>query len=123
MIQLPQSESDIQRDCATYLGLSGLLWFHPPNGAYLGGGKQRIIRGQQLKAQGMSSGVPDICIMTPASNGLPSFVELKTKRGSLSPSQKEWRDNLQACGYNWGLARSLENMIGLLRDWGYPLRS
>ena len=111
-------ESELQRMCAQLLDAMGILWCHPPNGAYLNG-KGRA--GRQLKLQGMKPGVPDIVIFTPAPlNNRISFVELKTATGRLSHSQKVWRTKIEAFAYNYALARSLNDLIYYLDAWGYP---
>ena len=64
--------------------------FSVPNG-----GHRHPAVAAKLKATGVASGVPDLFI--PAW-GL--WVEMKrTKGGSLSPEQKDWRDYLQSVGY------------------------
>jgi hypothetical protein len=64
--------------------------FAIPNGGY----RSRATAGR-LKAEGVSSGVPDLCI--PAWR---LWVEMKrTKGGSVSPEQKDWIKYLEDVGY------------------------
>ena len=113
-------EIELQIATATLLDTMGLLWCHPPNGAFYGGGGASARRGAILRRQGLKSGVPDVVIFTPSPlNNQASFVELKTKVGRLSPLQRQWRDDLIEMGYNWGLARDLDQVTGLLTEWGY----
>lgn len=59
-----------------------------------GGARSKATAGR-LKAEGVASGVPDLFV--PAWR---LWVEMKrTKGGSLSPEQKDWRDYLQSVGY------------------------
>jgi hypothetical protein len=98
-----------------------LLWFHPPNGAYLGG-SSRGRAGAQMKSQGLKPGVPDIVILTPApTNGKPCFIELKTKTGRLTAAQDKWRLALIDLGYNWALCRGIDDVISILDEWGYQV--
>ena len=68
----------------------GVRIFAIPNG----GARSKATAGR-LKAEGVASGVPDMFV--PAWR---LWVEMKrTKGGSLSPEQKDWRDYLQSVGY------------------------
>jgi hypothetical protein len=98
-----------------------LVWFHPPNGAYLGG-SNRARAGAQMKSQGLKAGVPDVVILTPApTNGKPCFIELKTKTGRLSHDQLVWRDKLIELGYNWALCRHVDDVLSILDEWGFDV--
>ena len=104
-------EDQIQKACVTWLHvqerLGHLCFFAVPNG-----GKLSAATGALLKATGTRAGVPDITILFPSAKAL--FVELKAPKGTLQPSQKEWRDKLQAYGFAWGEARSLDDLIELV---------
>ena len=59
------------------------------------GGARSPATAGRLKAEGVSSGVPDLCI--PAWR---LWVEMKrTKGGSVSPEQKDWIKYLEDVGY------------------------
>jgi len=91
------NEDKHQEALAQWLDLRGLRWFHPPNG----GQRNRIVAGK-LKAQGVKAGVPDVIITTPVPNR-PEVrgvaLELKTEKGRLSSSQRQWLDGLEADGW------------------------
>lgn len=71
----------------------GVRIFAIPNG----GARSRATAGR-LKAEGVSSGVPDLFI--PAWR---LWIEMKrSKGGSLSPDQKDWIKYLQSVGY-WAI--------------------
>lgn len=68
----------------------GVRIFAIPNG-----GARSPATAGRLKAEGVSSGVPDLCI--PAWR---LWVEMKrTKGGSVSPEQKDWIKYLEDVGY------------------------
>jgi hypothetical protein len=68
----------------------GVRIFAIPNG-----GARSPATAGRLKAEGVSSGVPDLCI--PA---WKLWVEMKrTKGGSVSPEQKDWIKYLEDVGY------------------------
>ena len=68
----------------------GVRIFAIPNG-----GARSPATAGRLKAEGVSSGVPDLCI--PA---WKLWIEMKrTKGGSVSPEQKDWIKYLEDVGY------------------------
>lgn len=118
---IDERESDIQRMVAVLLDGMRLVWFHPPNGAYLGGAN-RARAGAQLKRQGLKSGVPDVVILTPApSNGRACFIELKTRTGRLSHDQRVWKGKIEDLGYNWALCRHVDDVLSILHEWGFEV--
>jgi hypothetical protein len=98
------------------LAQPGVLWTHFPSG------ESRDARtGAKLKHMGLQPGWPDFIIIVP---GLPfsvsriCFLELKTIRGRLSPSQQEFRDNAVNIGCLHSVARSVDEAIEVLSRWG-----
>jgi len=69
--------------------------YHIPNG-----GNRNIVTAKRLKAEGVKSGVPDICLPVPKSNYHGLYIELKRiKGGKVSGNQIEWLKMLNANGY------------------------
>ena len=113
-------ESDLQGQVAQLLDEQGLLWFHPPNGAYYGGGRRSAIVGAIVKKQGVKSGVPDCVILTPSpTTGKALFIELKVGRNKLSPDQEVWKELLIEWGYGHAVARSLDEVKQVLNEYGH----
>jgi len=81
------------------------LMFAIPNG-----GQRNIVTATKLKAEGVKSGVPDIFLAVPSkaylSHGL--FIEMKSEKGKLSPSQKIWIDGLSKIGYMCSVCYSFD---------------
>lgn len=100
---------------AKYLDLTGLLWFHPPNGGF-----RRKTEAIRFKKMGVKPGVPDILIVCPFDTDerwYPGLaVELKTKSGVMTKSQKYWRDRLKSEGWKHSVCRSLDDVIGVVED-------
>ncbi len=70
------------------------LLFHIPNE-----GKRTAQTGARLKAAGLSSGVPDICLPVARCGYHALFIELKRQKGgTLSKNQKEWLGKLLKAG-------------------------
>lgn len=70
------------------------LLFHIPNE-----GKRTAQTGARLKAAGLSSGVPDICLPVAKCGYNALFIELKRQKGgTLSKNQKEWLERLLKAG-------------------------
>jgi hypothetical protein len=97
-----------------YLRIAGrrdLHWFAVPNG-----GHRHISEASRLKAEGVRSGTPDLCFML--EGGKVAWLEMKTAKGTLGPAQKAFRDLAQRLGHQWGMARSVDEAIVLLTQWG-----
>lgn len=111
------SEAALQRCVAQYLDALGLVWCHPPMGGY-----RSLATGAELKRQGAKAGVPDVLIFSrprtdPTVRGVA--LELKTPTGRVSPAQREWHCNLEACGWLVRVGRSASDVLDVLRKMGW----
>lgn len=61
---------------------------------------------------GIGGGVPDLLVYDRASN--PVWVEVKTLKGKLRDSQREFIARLDARGIHHGVARTVEELLALL---------
>ena len=80
------------------------------------GGRRDAITGARLKAEGVKAGVPDIALPVPNRGYHGLYIELKVPEKSkarVSAAQKDWIENLRACGnaahvcYGWEQARDV----------------
>lgn len=98
----------------------GLLFFHVPNSS----GNRGARLGGIMKSMGLRAGVPDLVFVLP--NAKIGFLELKAGKGSLSKSQREFRDEAQERGCPWAEARTLtevwDALEAWLRPWGWTLK-
>lgn len=76
----------------------------------------------KLKAMGLRGGFPDIMLIHPQS-GVFCGIELKSPTGTLSADQKAIHAIIRASGGNVETARSVDEVIGILRAWSFPLRT
>ena len=86
--------------------------FSVPNG----GARDRIT-GAIMKAEGVVAGVADLILLIPNGNHHGLCIEMKTKRGYQSDSQKEWEKEVNSHGYDYAVVRSLEEFQKVI--WEY----
>jgi hypothetical protein len=72
-----------------------------------------------LVGMGVHPGFADLMVLCA---GRVLFLELKSLKGRLSPSQKAFRDAALAQGFNWALVRTLDDALGALADHGFTTR-
>lgn len=84
------------------------LMYHIPNE-----GKRSVVRGAQMKAEGLRKGVPDICLPVSRHGFHALYIELKRRKGGrLTEEQRGWIDALNRVGnravvcYGWDEART-----------------
>ncbi len=111
--RVAMSEHNLQRAVFVHLNTrrqSGVFAFAVPNG-----GARDAKTGARLKAEGVKPGVPDIALLI---NGAPHFLELKTERGYLTAAQKRVREEIEAAGGQWAVAKGLDDALATLEHWG-----
>lgn len=115
------SEAHLQECTAKLLDRLGLLWCHVPNG-----GLRNKKVGGMLKKHGAKAGVPDIlifgtCVDINVATGTfkGCAIELKSKKGRLQPTQREWLENLSEAGWYTDLAYSMKDIVAILEHCGY----
>lgn len=90
----------------------GLVWFHPPNGAYYGGVRQ----GSLMKALGVRPGVSDLILFH---RGMLYCLELKQlKSARASAEQDQFLADIRAAGGITAVCRGLDEALGCLEKWG-----
>jgi hypothetical protein len=111
-------EETFQRALCQYLDLAlppDAFYFAIPNGGWRTKAEAGI-----LKATGVKAGVPDLCILY---NGMAHFVELKSKKGTLSDPQLTTGAAIICSGSAFAVWRTLEDAERVLTHWGVPLRA
>ena len=112
-------EDNLQINCVAWFRMQypKYIIHHSPNG-----GKRQIKvnkygqrycpEGTRFKKMGTIAGFPDLLIITPFKI---IFIELKSKTGSRSPSQKEIHEELKSNGQKIFMAKSLEEFIDIVK--------
>lgn len=107
-------EQDIQHavtQLLAYAAVKGLIWFAIPNG-----GQRSKTEAAIFKGLGVKPGVADFGFVLPG--GRAAFLELKSRKGRLSPAQRDFREACTAAGALWAMARTTDEAIEVLRSWG-----
>ena len=103
-------ESDIQIACVRWFRYQhpklARLLFAVPNG-----GARNAVTGTILKAEGVVPGVADLLLLVPRNGYHGLAIEMKTKTGRQSDSQREWQQEVEAQGYRYAVCRSVEGFI------------
>lgn len=97
------------------LAVNHFDFFHIPNG----GSRKSSIEGYHFKLLGVKPGVPDY-MFSWSDGDTPDFgfIEFKTKKGTLSKSQKEFKEKCRFMNVKNEMARSEEDGINILKQWG-----
>lgn len=105
-----------------------LKWLHAiPNGGSRGDNAQsRAIRGAQMKAEGVRSGVADVFLPWPSGGFMGLYIEMKkpsekpvraTSKGGLSDAQIEFGQDMKAAGYGWICCYSWREAVDVIRKY------
>lgn len=86
------------------------LLYHVPNE-----GKRSYKTAARLKAEGLKSGVPDICLPVPRGGHHGLYIELKrVKNSRVTQDQLDWIEALIAQGYVAAVCRGCDEAIELI---------
>tara|TARA_R100001015_G_C4616516_1_gene172681 strand:- start:642 stop:1142 length:501 start_codon:yes stop_codon:yes gene_type:complete len=111
-----QSESEIQIQIVELLKriLKGdVLWTFFPAGE-AGGGRGGKVRGARLKRMGLHPGWPDLQFLH---KGRYYGMEVKTKTGRLSQSQRRMHSLLEEQGVSVAVVRSINDVLERCNEW------
>lgn len=89
------------------------LLFHIPNG-----GSRNRLEAQNLKAQGVKAGVPDLFLPVPMGKFHGLFIEMKFGKNKTTEKQDWWLEELKAQGYEtdicYGADEAMDTIAGYL---------
>lgn len=87
------------------------LIFAVPNGGY-----RTKTNAKTLKRTGTTAGVADLIFLF---NGKTIFIEVKTTKGVLSDSQKEFKKIVENKGHKYWVIKSAHEMLQRIKDYLY----
>ena len=108
------NEHDLQVGVLEYLKLNAkpdVYWFAIPNA-----GKRSWQGARRLKAEGLTAGVADLCIMLPG--GRVGWLEMKSAKGTRSDMQIFFEDVCEHLDHPYTVASTFEDAVAILRRWG-----
>lgn len=111
-------EADIQRDIVKALRAilpRGSVLHHSAN-EVTGGGKAAKIKQAILQGMGVYPGFSDMILI---SEGRVLFLEVKSKTGAQSPSQRAFQAKVEAQGYAYAIIRSVDDALAALARHGF----
>jgi hypothetical protein len=109
-----QSESQLQSAIVQILRFNNILVFSIPNGIFFNAlGKSKFTYMNKLKREGFLAGASDLVILTKKQ---PYFVEIKTKNGKQSDTQKLFQENVKKLGYQYLIWRSHEDAEDFVKN-------
>jgi hypothetical protein len=68
-----------------------------------------------MAGMGVRRGAPDLLFIV---DGRAFGLELKSKRGTLSPAQRECHEEIRRAGGLVGVAGSIDEAVSMLSEWG-----
>ncbi len=88
------------------------LLFHIPNG-----GSRNTLEAQNLKAQGVKAGVPDLCLPVPQDGFHGLYIEMKYGKNKTTEKQKWWLSELVAQGYKTAVCYGADEAMDCIADY------
>lgn len=77
-----------------------------------------MIRGAQMRMEGMKKGVPDVCLPVARGGYGALFIEMKrTRGGRLTQEQAQWAEGLRAMGNRVERCNGWEEAVRVIEDY------
>lgn len=118
---MDRPEQTIHRDVIKHLrqrGMPGVVFWHTPNGAMLGGKRNRngiSIQGSIMKGLGVRAGVSDILALH---DGKFFALELKAPGGRATEAQLSFIADVERAGGFTAVAEGIDEAVSALEGWG-----
>ena len=84
------------------------------------GGARHIQVAKKLKAEGVKSGVPDLCLPLPRCGYAGLYIEMKYGDNKVSTNQAWWIDRLRAAGHKvivcWSADEAIEKIKAYMEE-------
>jgi hypothetical protein len=105
------SERAVQISVKARLQWHGLTVFAVPNG-----GTRNLLEARRMRAEGVTAGVPDLCVL--GDDGKTGWIEVKAERGRVSERQAEFHATMRRRGHNIAVVRDQDEAVEVCRQWG-----
>ena len=107
-----KEEDQLQVECMKYIRLQYpySVSFHVRNEGIRGTPQQRMAYGAKSKRMGVLSGVSDIIILEPNKHFHGLLIEIKAKKGIVSPTQKLFLARTSEKGYSVHVSRTFDEV-------------
>lgn len=106
-------EDDLQKAVVDWLyvqeAMGRLAFFAVPNE-----GKRSWRTANRMRSLGMRSGVPDLVIV---SHFGTAYIELKTPKGRIQDSQRDWEAKITDFGIRHAICRSVDEVMLKVDEW------
>lgn len=83
----------------------------------MGGVRLSMNQAKRAKAAGYMKGIPDLIFYEPRNGFHGLAIELKTKRGKISPIQRERIEDFRIRGWRAEVAFGWDETLAILRDY------
>lgn len=88
------------------------LLFAVPNG-----GARNAVTGAIMKAEGVVAGVADLILLYPSGDYHGLCIEMKTRTGRQSESQRTWEGDVIMHDYRYAVVRSFDEFRQVVTDY------
>ena len=88
------------------------LLYHVPNG-----GSRNQLEAQNLKAQGVKAGVPDLCLPVPRGIYHGLYIEMKYGKNKPTEKQEWWLSELTIKGYKTAVCYGADEAMDEIADY------
>lgn len=110
------AESNIQRQCVKW------FWLQYPQFAKLlfavgNGGARSKIEAAIMNGEGVTAGVSDLILLLGRGGHNALCIEMKSEKGALRPTQREWRDLVERYGSRYVVCRDIYEFKAAVDDY------
>lgn len=109
-------EHRIQVSCVNWFKLAhpdlANILFAIPNG-----GRRDAVTGAKLKEEGVVAGVADLILLKRNKQFGGLCIEMKTRTGKQSETQKRWQKDVEATGNKYAVCRSLDEFMKVVTEY------
>ena len=79
--------------------------------------KATIGLAMKIKAEGLSEGIPDVCVPFPSQGYHVMYLEFKTRYGRQLKAQKRFQNYCRIVGNKYAIVRKVHEAIDITRDY------